>query len=180
MDYFLTYIAAYTGLFIFERTLGFFISNDEAYQSYIIRVFGNLTNLGSRYVLFTDTGKLSLTGLSYMLAGGGVLSAAYISLKSVYNFKSFERATFLSVVSYSYIVVILLFSISPLIQPRYLIPLAFLVLSVYIRGKSVQSTLFLLGGAYLFLNLLRSAYIFSGIGLPEVENYDFMIYSLFL
>lgn len=166
VDYYLADIQKVLGLFLFERTMGFF--DDGAWQPYLVRVFANATNLGARFTLITEEGYFSVTGLSLFLAGLGVTSAVFSAVYFVCKGEKKERV--LTFEAYFMVFALLLSSISPLIQPRYLIPFSFCYLLCFGKKEGLYKLSGLVFFSMLFLLFLRSYYSFT-VGLPSVENF---------
>ena len=164
-------LLAITNSFMLERTLGYFQANGLEINNYLIRLIGNVTNLSSRAVFVSVQGYLSFTGIVLFLSGIGVFSAFLISTYVIF-FRVSLISTPLYLSASLYLLILVLFSASPLVQPRYLIPVSFLVLSSYWYRCSDKLDFYLI----LFLSftvslLLMCVYAFSGYGLPEVTEF---------
>ncbi|WP_392386209.1 hypothetical protein [Marinomonas primoryensis] len=171
LDSYLDYIARETGLFVFERTLGYFSNNNETYYQYIYRVFANLTNLTSRAVFVSKSGAFSLTGLAFFFSGIGILYSFLLSIIVVFLKKKSQVDLKFYISCSLNIFVVFAFSFSPLIQPRYLITTAFFVI-LFSEGVTIGSKVLYLVGSIVFLIALRCLYFYSSIGLPEISDFD--------
>lgn len=166
MDSYLNEIQLYFELFVFERTLGFYESEGLDWSPYYIRIFGNITNLISRVPIFTIDGWLSITGFSLFLAGFSILSASVISLISITGKRAVGSSQ--SMLSCAFIIIISVTSISPLVQPRYMIPVAL----GYLFSCNIFDKInyYLIAVALAALFSLRLIYYFMN-SLPEATNF---------
>ena len=178
IDSFLREIADVTKIFVLQRTIGIIDNLNGEYLSYPVRIFATFTNLGSRSIVYQND-YISLTGLSFYLAGIGIFIAFILALYEIvieYNKNSF----FQNFTAILFLFSVILFSISPLIQPRYIIPMAFLYLIYNERLKNKNRILITTIGGLIFLILLRVIYLFT-IGLPETDSffldYDYIFYG---
>lgn len=178
IDSFLREIADITKIFVLQRTLGIIDNLNGEYLSYPVRIFATVTNLGSRSIIYQND-HISLTGLSFYLAGIGIFIAFILALYEIvieYNKNSF----FQNFTAILFLFSVILFSISPLIQPRYIIPMAFLYLIYNERLKNKNRILITTIGGLIFLILLRIIYLLT-IGLPETDSffldYNYIFYG---
>lgn len=168
IDYFLKDIASYTQFFALQRVLWIIESLNVTYFPYLIRVFGNLMNLGSRVPIF-DFDFIYVTGWTLYLSGIGILMAFLSSFYALFiKFKVNDY--FNNFLSGFYIFSILLFSISPLIQPRYLIPIALIYLINNTRFK--KNIYFLFFIAFTLLFTLKLVYIIGDFQLPQIDGFN--------
>jgi hypothetical protein len=169
IDSYLNEIADATNIFALTRTIDIVDSLQKEILPYVVRIFGNITNLGSRSIIFEPT-HMNIIGLGFYLAGFGIFFAF---LFSVYDLliKYKKNMYFDNVLAGFFILSVLVFSISPLVQPRYLIPIAFLYL---INSTSVNSNkkyfVILLIVTVITLLMLRVIYL-NTIGLPKTESF---------
>jgi hypothetical protein len=166
-----------THLFVFERTLGFFHDGD-LYQNYFIRLFANATNLISRVEFWSDSNSFSMTGLALYLSGGLVFISLLISVLAILNFKSKKLYPGkLKIVSFICLSAWFVFSISPLIQPRYLIPFSFLVIVFFMQSQKQNKKLIYLYllTTFIFSIVLRLVYLIFNIPVAALENFDYLI-----
>lgn len=166
IDKYLIEIQSYFELFVFQRTIGFYDSEGVEWSSFYIRIFANITNLISRVPVLTTEGLVSVTGVSLLLAGFSIFIAALLSLISISSSKVKNNSQI--ILSYAFIIIMLTTSISPLIQPRYMIPVAIGYLFCCRTGGKMNAYLFIaaLAGALS----LRFVY-YSMNSLPEATNF---------
>jgi len=175
IDSFLKDIADFTQFFPLQRVLWILESLDVTYLPYLMRVFGNIMNLSSRVPIF-DFNFIYVTGWTLYLSGLGVLMAFLTSLYTLV-IKFNKNDYFNNFLSGFYLFSILLFSISPLIQPRYLIPIALLYLINSTRLKKNIYILFLI--SFSMSLLLKLTYIFGGFELPLVDGFTMNYNDIF-
>jgi len=178
LDKYLKDIAAYTDFFVFERTLKHFSVSGTDYKGYFVRVIGNLTNSYSRAVFFTNDGKISLTGISFLFSGIGVFQAFLLSLYSIFFNKRPDFCRSLKILSFINLMILVMFSFSPLIQPRYLIPVSLFVI-FYSHSVGKKINLIFLFLSVILLSLLRTLYYYSDIGLPVADSFSYSYIELF-
>lgn len=179
LDFFLVKIANITNLFVFERTLKFFNDNNTEMLPYLVRVFGNITNLTSRIIFLSETGKTSLTGISLFFCGIGIIYGTIVSFKNIILLlkeKKLEETT--KIASYLHLFIICAFSFSPIIQPRYLITSAFFAIYFDIIRSRREKISFIIG-IIAFSVALRIIYTYLNIDQAVVEDYDKSIKNYF-
>ena len=166
VDFFLQEIADLTKIFALQRTIWILEAREIAFSIYPLRLFGTLTNLGARVPIF-DFKVLSITSLTLFLSGIGVFMAFLSSIGVVlFRWRVVDDLT--RKLSFFYIFTAIFISVSPLIQPRYLIPVALIYLTYMSnswRDKQKLLNLFVVSTAFLLS--LRFIY-FITIGLPDM------------
>lgn len=169
IDSYLTEIADITHIFMLQRTAGIIENLRGEYLPYIIRIFGNITNLGSRSILY-ESNFFNILGFGYYLAGFGIFIAFLLSLYDLLiRYKKNKR--FDNILAGFFMFSVLMFSVSPLVQSRYLIPIAFVYLT---NSSTIRSSkkifYYFLFFSVLFLMVLRIGYIFT-IELPKIGSF---------
>lgn len=150
--------------FLFQRVID--IANEYNSSSYILRIFGNVTNFSSRNPLITDKSTLNITFMCYTITGVTILSTFLLSIKAIRsNYKSDVR------ISFCYFLITIAFSISPLIQARYMAPL--ILMPTFYKCIS-KKDVFICHMASIFISIILSLlYVYLGV-YPEkapVENF---------
>ncbi|MDD8900901.1 hypothetical protein LAY34_21850, partial [Escherichia coli] len=150
--------------FLFQRVID--IANEYNSSSYILRIFGNVTNFSSRNPLITDKSTLNITFMCYTITGVTILSTFLLSIKAIRsNYKSDVR------ISFCYFLITIAFSISPLIQARYMAPL--ILMPTFYKCIS-KKDVFICYMASIFISIILSLlYVYLGV-YPEkapVENF---------
>ena len=166
LDFFLQEIADLTKIFALQRTIWILEAREIAFSIYPLRLFGTLTNLGARVPVF-DFKVLSITSLTLFLSGIGIFMAFLSSISVVlFRWRVVDDVT--RKISFFYIFTAIFISVSPLIQPRYLIPVALIYLTYTSNSlKNKQKLLNLLVVSTVFVLSLRFIY-FITIGLPDM------------
>lgn len=129
IDFFITTLNEIYPTFMLGRTLN--ISSEIGIQyPYILRLVGNIFNLATRPVFFTEQGSFSLTSFTLFLSGVGIIFSFFHSFYNLF----FCRAS-LTIVHKRVIFMLLysfvLLSFSPLVQPRYLISIAYIYIMYF-------------------------------------------------
>jgi hypothetical protein len=126
-----------------------------------LRVFANITNLAMRPSLFDTSDGIALVGVAYFVCGLGILYAGCVSFLYVRE----RREDIQVAAGMMFFATLAVVSLNPLIQPRYLLPAAAMVISLQTTGRESGSGLrpVLLGvcalltvagmGAYALLNV---------------------------
>ena len=125
--------ALFQNLYAVERTA----NRDIVYYSYPIRVLANATNYPFRIPLVSSDGLVSISAFAYTLSGFGILILNLLSVRTMLSWivPGSLRRSLLAPPSSSlyfkasvfYLYTLLFFSVSPVIQPRYLIDTAIVV-----------------------------------------------------
>ncbi|WP_027849709.1 hypothetical protein [Marinospirillum minutulum] len=164
-----------TGWFFLERTLYFFVANEDMHiNGYFIRVIGNISNFISRMVFFSESNRFSLTGLSLYFSGLGIFTSFLASLNVLFLKKN-TNTLFLNEVAGLFLLVVFAFSISPIIQPRYLIPFSMVFLSFYIYSFGFRYSLKFFFLSVFFGLFLRLVYLYIDIDLPVLSDFWFFL-----
>lgn len=123
LDLFMFDLQESLNLFVLDRTIGYFLHNGIDWVIYALRVGANSIGLLTRVPLMTESGLFSFASFTLFLSGYVVMAAVVISflrivkhnkLKPIVNYKE----------SFSFVLILLVTSMSPMIQPRYLIPIS--------------------------------------------------------
>lgn len=178
VDFYLKEIIDMLDLFILNRIMYVIESTEATIVSYPLRIFANISNLASRVFIFDGT-SLSLTGIGLYLAGLGIFMATILAVYNLFlNYN--KNDIFENRLAVMFLLSILIFSVSPLIQPRYLIPLAliYLVTSPSINEYKNKKLFYLLIISFIFSTVLRITYTFS-IGLPDGGKFNLEYENIF-
>jgi|GEM_PF-5396044 len=105
-------------------------SDINSYLSYVIRVFGNLTNLAFRPQFYNLHGGIDVLSTFYWLSG---VSLLLMYVLSVYYFLFKKLSAYLEISVVFMLVMLIMISFNPMIQPRYLFSTA--IVWPYILGR---------------------------------------------
>jgi hypothetical protein len=166
IDFYLIEIQSHFELFVLQRTIGFFEMENIEWQPYYIRIFANSTNLISRVPIFTSDGWVSITGISLFLAGFSVFIATVLSLITCVRQSKTPNSQIVS--SYAFLFILFITSLSPLIQPRYMIPVSLGYLFGCRIIDKTKKYIIILSLAALFPLRIAYGYLNS---LPEATNF---------
>ncbi|HGB4178788.1 TPA: hypothetical protein ACIVGV_003898, partial [Salmonella enterica subsp. houtenae serovar Houten] len=150
--------------FLFQRVID--IASKYNSSSYFSRIFGNITNFSARNPLITEKSTLNITFMCYTITGITILSTFLLSIKAIRsNYKSDTR------MSFCYFLITIAFSISPLIQARYMAPL--ILIPTFYKCISKKDVIICYMASTFLSIILSLLYIYVG-HYPEnapVENF---------
>lgn len=132
--------------FIYARSVGVASESNVldpnemlTFAGYVTRIFGNATNLAFRSPLLDLGGHLNLLSFSYWISGLTLLCFLTCCVLSISSKNTYDR--FLSTFG---LTILLFISVTPYVQPRYLLPLCVIIPSFsYITPKSFLSLIIL-------------------------------------
>jgi len=128
--------------------------------SYFARVLGNSTNLAFRQMFIDELGGLSALAFTYFFSGVFIIQALLLAYKS---FVRVDQRPEVQLVGFVLFVSLAIMSISPHVQPRYLMPFAALFLYVA-RGSYSHKQ----WAAYFLVSLVIA---FTGIVVNRLAPY---------
>lgn len=157
-------------LFIYARNLAVYSSvSDQARLDVMeqygvpLRVFANLTNLVLRPSVLDEDGGVAVIGVAYFISGFSLLCAAIVSLIALLKP---QKSKLVRAVTILFTVSVLVVSLSPMIQPRYLLPSAVLMLGVCREGDVVVNRPLVIASAGFFVLLGLAIYLLT-VGMPN-------------
>jgi len=164
-------------LFIFARNRSVFLSVADQTRLDLfsrwgvpLRVFANLTNMAMRPSIFDREGGIALIGIAYFVSGIGLLYASYAAAVAIW--RRLDELQLAAALMFA--VSLAVMAVSPLIQPRYLLPAAAMVISVTAaRRPGVSLGLLASATALSVAGIL--AYLLTQVGLPlpaEIEPWS--------
>lgn len=119
----------FEGSFIYARAIGVAeqgsnleVDSLPTVTSYLIRLFGTATNLAFRPIFFDTNGQLNILSIAYWISGLTLLYAVYCCLRALKSKSPLEIS--LGTIG---VICLLLLSITPYVQPRYLLPICLLI-----------------------------------------------------
>lgn len=163
------------GSFIYTRSMavaehGTYFNADTSSRpsGYLMRLFGNATNLAFRPVLFDVFGNLHILSLFYWISGLTLLYAVFCCWQGVTSTNL--RDVRIGVIGLS---IFILVSITPYIQPRYLLPLCLLI--PMFSFTSIRGTLRALAVVLLLSSAAAVAYAILNNYPPPAESSNFSL-----
>lgn len=150
--------------FLFQRVTD--IAEKYGVVSFPMRLFGNITNFASRNPLLTNDGTLNVVFISYSVTGVTMLCTFLLSLKALKSKNLVDIK-----LSLCYFLLIIAFSISPLIQARYVAPL--ILIPTFYKSISKRDVIMSCIISFVFAVFLSMVYlIFDKYPVPSpVELY---------
>ena len=161
LDFFMLQLNEIFPTFMLSRVLH--TAQEGGFHSYLIRLFGTITNLSSRMVFITDSGNLSMTGIALFLSGLPIFTSFLISIRIIFSHNTNSYDTY---ISFIFLYSAVLLSFSPLIQPRYLIPISLFHLHFLLRNGVSNKRLF----KYLSISFFGSIMLMISYELMMIGN----------
>lgn len=108
---------------------------------YLIRLFGNATNLAFRPSITDNTHAISVLGVSYFISGISMLVCIIYAIKTiaVAQLKINQQNQTLVILSLFFLISLLIISLNPLVQPRYALPFGTVLLGYLITSKNTKT-----------------------------------------
>jgi hypothetical protein len=106
-------------------------------SSYPIRILGNLTNLAFRPSITDTDGGISVLGFAYFVSGVSLLASVIYSIKSFCYSKNLMTVN----LSFVFLISVIVISLNPHIQSRYLLPFSVVLISRFIQTENLKSIL---------------------------------------
>jgi hypothetical protein len=135
---------------------------------YFVRLLGNATNLAFRPILFDTEGRLSLLSFCYWASGLTLLYALACCARGLFSPNAIDQRC-----GTIGIICLVLVSVTPYVQPRYLLPLCLLVPTFsFVSPKALAKGLAVCAACSL---VAAAAYVQSGNYPPPVEPIYFSV-----
>jgi len=139
-------------------------------SGYLVRLFGNATNLAFRPVFTDVSGNAHVLSLFYWISGLTLLYALVCCWRGVVS-RNLEDGR-IGLIGLSILIMV---SITPYVQPRYLLPLCLLI--PMFSFTSISGTLRALVGALLLSSAAAVGYLMLNNYPPPAESSNFSLFA---
>lgn len=156
--------------FIFARNIqiaedeGNYDLGGQGADTYLIRLFGNATNLAFRPVFFDSSGDVPMLGIAYWVSGISQAVCTLFAIRILWDRKASGKSSTLAML---YLVSLAIVSINPLVQPRYQLCFTLILLGHLLVTQPRRRILLTYAACVLASAIAALAYVVSGIGLPS-------------